>query len=76
MKRVFPVRAVPVDADGVVLQEGDRIVSTEDYDGPIRHTGKIVRIAKGGLIEHQHDEVCCGDRKVWRCASFLWRKAP
>jgi hypothetical protein len=77
MKRVFPVKLYPTDADGVRLQIGDSIVSTDDYHGSFRHTAKVVGISVN-LILFRHDEGCCSDSKsrVWRCAAFLWRKAP
>jgi hypothetical protein len=73
VKRTFKV---PLDVDGVRLKEGDPVVSTSGYDGPIRHEGKVVGV-EGGLVSVQHIEGCCDgpSNRTWRSAAFLWKRA-
>lgn len=68
-----------IDADGKLLEPGDVVVSTADYDEDAVHRGTVLAIVDEVLVEVTHEERCCDGRfgkgRVGRCAAFLWRVA-
>jgi hypothetical protein len=64
----------PLDCNGRLLSRNDRVRSKPDYDVGFTHYGEVVRVSHA-LIHVKHNESCCiigSERKIMRCAAFLW----